>query len=88
MFLLGATRRRHANLAADRWRVQGVLHYLWRAVDQDGVVLDVVVQSRRDAGAAKRFFKRLLKGLRYVPRVLVTAKLGSTVWLNASCFLM
>jgi putative transposase len=58
-------------------RIQGVLHYLWRAVDQDGVVLDILVQSRRDAGAAKRFFKRLLKGLQYVPRVLVTDKLGS-----------
>ena len=42
-------------------RIQGVLHYLWRAVDQDGVVLDILVQPRRDANAAKRFFKRLLK---------------------------
>jgi putative transposase len=58
-------------------RIKGVLHYLWRAVDQDGVVLDILVQSRRDAGAAKRFFKRLLKGLQYVPRVLITDKLGS-----------
>ena len=40
-------------------------HYLWRAVDQDGVVLDILVQARRDANAAKRFFKRLLKGLHY-----------------------
>jgi putative transposase len=40
-------------------------------------VLDILVQGRRDAGAAKRFFKRLLKGLQYVPRVLVTDKLGS-----------
>src|SRR6516162_4332983 len=45
--------------------------------DQDGIVLDILVQRRRDAGAAKRFFKRLLKGLQYVPRVLVTDKLGS-----------
>ena len=58
-------------------RIRGELHYLWRAVDQDGIVLDVLVQHRRDAGAAKRFFKRLLKGLRYVPRVLITDKLGS-----------
>ena len=56
-------------------RIQGELHYLWRAVDQDGVVLDILVQSRRDARAAKRFFKRLLKGLQYVPRVIVTDKL-------------
>ncbi len=53
-------------------RIGGVLYYLWRAVDQDGVVLDILIQSRRDAGAAKRFFKRLLKGLQYVPRVLIT----------------
>jgi len=49
----------------------------WRAVDQEGVVLDILVQPRRDANAAKRFFKRLLKGLQYVPRVLVTDKLRS-----------
>jgi putative transposase len=58
-------------------RIQGVQHYLWRAVDQDGVVLDILVQPRRDASAAKRFFKRLLKGLQYVPRVIVTDKLRS-----------
>ena len=56
---------------------QGVQHYLWRAVDQDGIVLDILVQERRDAKAAKRFFKRLLKGLQYVPRVIVTDKLRS-----------
>jgi putative transposase len=55
-------------------RIQGVQHYLWHAVDQDGVVLDILVQPRRDANAAKRFFKRLLKGLPYVPRVIVTDK--------------
>jgi putative transposase len=58
-------------------RIQGVQHYLWRAVDQDGVVLDILVQPRRDAKAAKRFFRRLLKGLQYVPRVIVTDKLRS-----------
>ena len=52
-------------------RLHGVQHYLWRAVDQDGVVLDILVQERRDAKAAKRFFRRLLKGLHYVPRVIV-----------------
>jgi putative transposase len=68
----------------DKWhmdevfiRIQGVQHYLWRAVDQDDVVLDILVQARRDANAAKRFFKRLLKGLQYVPRVIVTDKLRS-----------
>ena len=51
--------------------------YLWRAVDQDGDVLDILVQSRRDKKAAKKFFRKLLKGLRYVPRVIITDKLRS-----------
>ena len=42
----------------------GTIDYLWRAVDQHGNVLDVLVQSRRNALAAKKFFRRLLKGLR------------------------
>ena len=46
-------------------------------MDQNGVVLDILVQSRRDGAAAKRFFKRLLKGLQYTPRVLITDKLKS-----------
>ena len=58
-------------------RIRGKIHYLWRAVDQAGNVLDILVQSRRNAKAAKRFFRKLLKGLRYAPRVLVTDKLGS-----------
>ncbi len=58
-------------------RIRGKLHYLWRAVDQNGHVLDVLVQSRRDAKAAKRFFRKLLKGLQYVPQVIVTDKLRS-----------
>ena len=48
--------------------IQGVQHYLWRAVDQNGVVLDILVQARRDANAEERFFWRLLKGLQYVRR--------------------
>jgi putative transposase len=66
--------RRRRPRPGDKWyldevfiRIQGELHYLWRAVDQDGVVLDILVQSRRDAKAAKRFFKRLLWDLQYVP---------------------
>ncbi len=55
-------------------RIRGKLHYLWRAVDQHGNVLDILVQSRRSAKAAKRFFCELLKGLQYVPRVIVTDK--------------
>ncbi len=58
-------------------RIRGNLHYLWRAVDQHGNVLDVLVQSRRNTRAAKRFFRKLLKSLCYVPRVIVTDELGS-----------
>lgn len=58
-------------------RINGGQHYLWRAVDQHGNVLDVLVQSRRNGNAARRFFRKLLKGLQYVPRVIVTDKLGS-----------
>ena len=68
----------------DKWhldevfiRIQGKQHYLWRAIDQDGHVLDILVQSRRNTRAAKRFFRKLLRGLRYVPRVIVTDKLKS-----------
>ena len=52
-------------------------HYLSRAVDQNGHVLDILIQSRRNRQAAKRFFRKLLKGLRYAPRVLITDKLKS-----------
>jgi putative transposase len=55
----------------------GVQHSLRRAVDQEGSVLAILVQSRRDAAAARQCFRRLLKGLRYVPRVLLTDKRAS-----------
>ena len=58
-------------------RIRGKVRYPWRAVDQHGNVLDILVQSRRNAKAAKRFFCKLLKGLQYLPRVLVTDKLKS-----------
>jgi putative transposase len=58
-------------------KINGVLHYLWRAVDQHGVVLDILVQDRRNASAAKRFFRRLLKDLRFKPKLLVTDGLRS-----------
>ena len=57
--------------------MQGQRHYLWRAVDQDDHVLDILVQSRRNKQAAKKFFRKLLKGLPYVPRVVITDKLKS-----------
>ena len=76
-------RRRRAQ-PGDKWhldevfiKINGKTHYLWRAVNQDGTVLDILVTSRRDTQAATRFFRKLLKGLEYVPRVLVTDKLAS-----------
>ena len=58
-------------------RINGEVHYLLRAVDQHGNVLDMLVQSRRDKRAAKKFFLKLLKDLQYVPRVTITDNLGS-----------
>ena len=82
MFANSLKRRRPR--PGDKWhldevfiRIRGKLHYLWRAIDQDGHVLDILVQSRRDAKAAKRFFRKLLKDLQFVPRVIVTDKLRS-----------
>jgi putative transposase len=76
-------RRRRAQ-TGDKWhldelflKINGKLHYLWRAVDQHGNVLDILVQSRPNKGAAKKFFRKLLKGCQYVPRVLITDKLAS-----------
>ena len=57
--------------------IQGKQQYLWRAVDQDGEVLDILVQPRRNRQAARKFSRKLLKGQRYAPRVIVTDKLGS-----------
>ena len=58
-------------------KINGKQHYLWRAVDQDGEVVDVFLQSRRDGRAAKRFFKRLLRSHQGEPRRIVTDKLRS-----------
>jgi putative transposase len=58
-------------------KIQGKQQYLWRAVDQDGDVIDVFLQGRRDAKAAKRFFRRLLKRHSEEPRKIVTDKLRS-----------
>jgi putative transposase len=57
--------------------INGQRHSLWRAVDQDDHVLDLLVQSRRNTQAAKKFFRTLLKGLPYVPRVVITDKFKS-----------
>jgi len=76
--------RRRRPQTGDTWHldevfisINGATQYLWRAVDQDGNVLNILVQSRRDKAAATKFFRRLLKDLAYVPRVLITDKLAS-----------
>jgi putative transposase len=76
--------RRRRPRPGDTWHldevfltIHGERQYLWRAVDQDGHILDILVQPRRDKAAAKRFFRKLLKRLTYVPRVLITDKLKS-----------
>ena len=76
--------RRRPAQTGDKWHldevfltINGKLHYLWRAVDQHGNVLDILVQSRRNKQAAKKFFRKLLKGCQSVPRVLRGDKLGS-----------
>ena len=58
-------------------KINGVLHYLWRAVDQDGDEIDILVQKRKNKTAAMRFFKRLLKGQGSTPLKVGTDKLAS-----------
>jgi putative transposase len=58
-------------------RICGHRHCLWRAVDQHGVVLDILVQSRRDQHAAERFLRRIIDYVGYEPRVVITDKLAS-----------
>ena len=76
--------RRRLPQPGDKWhldevvlKIAGKKHWLWRAVDQDGIVLDILVQSRRDKQAAKRLLRKLLKKQRCPPRVLITDKLAS-----------
>src|SRR2546429_7131060 len=76
--------RRRGPRRGDKWHLDEVVitiagqkHWLWRAVDQEGFVLDVLVQSRRDKKAAKRLLRKLLKKQGRAPRVLITDKLRS-----------
>ena len=76
-------RRRQGRLG-DTWHldelfvnIHGRQQYLWRAVDQDGDVIDILLQPRRDRRAAERFFRKLLKGQGRAPRRLITDKLRS-----------
>ena len=78
-------RRRQSRLG-DSWfldevfvTINGERRYLWRAVDQDGDVIDILVQSRRNRRAAERFFRKLLKGQGSVPFRLITDRLKGTV---------
>jgi len=79
------TLRRRQGQLGDTWymdealivTIRGRRQYLWRAVDQDGDVIDILVQNRKDSHAAKRFFRKLLKGQGRSPRVMVTDKLRS-----------
>lgn len=75
---------RNSSPPADKWhldegflKINGPTYGLWRAVDQPGHVLDILVTSRRDKHAAKWFFLKLLKGCRYVPRVIIFDKWAS-----------
>jgi len=79
----GQLRRRRGRMG-DTWyldelfiKIQGRQQYLWRAVDQDGDVIDILVQSRHNRRAAARFFRKLLKTQGREPRRLITDKLGS-----------
>ena len=76
--------RRRRGRMGDTWYLDEVFvtfrgrrQYLWRAVDQDGDVLDILVQSRRDRRAASRFFRKVLKEQGRAPRRLITDKLRS-----------
>src|SRR6188472_1132854 len=67
----------------DKWhadevvlKINGKRHYLWRAVDQDGTVLDILVQPRRNQEAAEAFLRRVLDGEGRAPRVVVTDNLA------------
>lgn len=79
-----ATLRRRRAQPGDKWHldevfitINGQIRYLWRAVDQDGNVLDILLQSRRNTAAARRFFRKLMKKTQATPRVIITDKLAS-----------
>jgi putative transposase len=76
--------RRRLPAPGDKWHLDEVVigiagqkHWLWRAVDQHGTVLDILVQSRRNAKAAKRLLRKLLRKQGVAPRVMITDKLAS-----------
>ena len=81
-FAEGVRRRRPR--PGDKWhldevqlKINGQKHWLWRAVDQDGIVLDILVQARRNQEAAEAFLRRVVEGNGYRPRVVITDKFAS-----------
>ena len=82
--ILATKIRQKRRRPTDKWhldevfvKINGKRHYLWRAIDSDGMVLDILMQERRNARAAKRFFKQVLKTTPMKPRVIVTDGLRS-----------
>jgi putative transposase len=76
--------RRRLPAAGDKWHIDEVVitiggkkHWLWRAVDQHGVELDILIQSRRNKAAAGRLLRKLVRKQMRTPRVMITDKLGS-----------
>src|ERR1700681_3888193 len=76
--------RRRRPRPSDRWhldemvvRIRGKPMYLWRGVDHEGEVLDMLVQRRRDKRAALRLIRKLLRKQGFAPKLLTTDKLGS-----------
>ena len=83
-FADGVRRRRARPGTRGKWhvdevqlKINGRKHWLWRAVDQDGVVLDILVQERRNQEAAEAFLRRVVGGWGYAPRVVITDTLAS-----------
>src|SRR6266849_6002501 len=88
----GQLRRRRAR-PGDKWHLDEVMlkicrkrHWLRPAVDQNGVVLDILVQQRRDQHAAERFLQHVVDGVGYEPRVVITDKLASYPRRFGECF--
>src|SRR4051794_13585895 len=82
--LIARNLRQHRPRPSARWhldemvvRIAGRRMYLWRAVDHEGEVLDMLVQSRRDRKAAVRLMRKLLKKQGFMPKLLTTDRLGS-----------
>jgi putative transposase len=76
--------RHHRPKASRKWhldemrvKIKGEVYWLWRAVDEEGQVLDILMQEHRDTEAAKRFFRKIIKKVGFAPKVVITDKLKS-----------